>query len=198
MKRLGEQDIFSDARALAVLLGWGSGMTGPPASVGEGPGIDVTPGAVGLGGDTVLLYDSGGDPVAEFAATQAGLTAALAAATSGDAVWLPAATIAGDHTLPAGVHVIGVDRRASVLTGQITGTAGASVQSLSIARTANDASKLLAVVAPDSGRFDVSDCDLTVTQSGAGTGYAVGVLNHGGDVYLYGVSGTRTTGLKDA
>jgi hypothetical protein len=75
--------------------------------VGEGPGIDITADAVGLGGDTILLYDSGGNPVAEYAMSDAGFTTALAAATSGDVVVLPAGTISGDHTIPNGITVWG-------------------------------------------------------------------------------------------
>ena len=58
------------------MLGSGlvSGVAGD--SVQEGPGIDVIGAGrartVGLGGDTILLYDSAGAPVAEFAATGGG------------------------------------------------------------------------------------------------------------------------------
>lgn len=70
---------------------------------GEGPGIDVTTGgAIGLGGDTILLYDCGGAPVAEYAFSSAGLSAALAAADSGDIVWIPAGTITAGGGYEAG------------------------------------------------------------------------------------------------
>lgn len=69
-----------------------------PLTPQEGPGIDLDGPQIGLGGDTILLYDSGGSPVAEYAFTADGLTAALAAAASGDVVWLPAGTI----TAPSG------------------------------------------------------------------------------------------------
>jgi hypothetical protein len=65
--------------------------------VQEGPGIDVVRESntvtVGLGGDSILLYHADGSPVSEYEFTEAGLIAALAAATTGDAVILPAGTI---------------------------------------------------------------------------------------------------------
>lgn len=67
-------------------------------NAGEGPGIDVVNGVVGLGGDSVLLYHSSGSPVSEYAATTAGLVAALAGAVSGDIVLLPAKSIAAPAT----------------------------------------------------------------------------------------------------
>lgn len=75
--------------------------------VAEGPGLDVlrmTMGLrIGLGGDTVLLSDAGGEPIAEYAATGAGLEDALAAMGSGDFVRIPAAiTIDRAITVPAG------------------------------------------------------------------------------------------------
>lgn len=97
----------------------------PPTgdNVGEGPGIDLNLSGgieyIGLGGDSILLYDSGGNPVAEFTATSAGLDAALAAATAGDVVLLPACTIAADHTIPANVELTGTGVN-SVLSGNIT------------------------------------------------------------------------------
>lgn len=80
--------------------------------VDEGPGIDLVwsgkKAIVGLGGDTILLYDAGGEPAAEFSATGAGLEAALAAAGSGDVVYLPAAlTLDRAVVIPAGVSVQG-------------------------------------------------------------------------------------------
>ena len=76
----------------------------PPA---EGPGIDVATtnsGAagiyIGLGGDTILLYSADGDPVAEFAATDAGLDLASAAASANNKIIIPSNTVlTSDHTL---------------------------------------------------------------------------------------------------
>lgn len=153
--------------------------------IGEGPGIDITGTSpnqtVGIGGDTILLYDSGGSPVAEFAATDAGLDLASAAATAGDVVWLPAATITGDHALTAGVHYIGVSRYASILTGQITMGAGTTLECVTVSRTANDANALVGVLGPASEVAMLRDCDVSCVQSGSGAAYAVSVEG-GGDL----------------
>lgn len=155
------------------------------APVTEGPGIDVVSQTVGLGGDTILLYDSGNNPVAEFAATSAGLDAASAAAGLGDVVYIHAHSISGNHTLAAGVTYRGLGRRATVLTGQITLGASTVLQGLSVTRTANDANTLIAVVGPGTGTAYVYDCDLSALQAGAGTGYAVRVQSGGSIVARY-------------
>jgi len=163
--------------------------------MGEGPGIDIAGMFVGLGGDTILLYDSGGEPVAEFAATGAGLDAAGAAAVSGDVVWLRAATISGDHSLGAGVHYVGASRWASILTGQITLGDDTTLECCTVERTANDAGTLTGVVAPNSGTAKVRDCDVTCAQSGAGQAFAVSVEGTGDlEVWLCYLNGDSTGG----
>jgi hypothetical protein len=109
-------------------LVWGEGGDSALAagqSVAEGPDIDLvynSPGTaiIGRGGDSILLFDSGGQPVAEYAATSAGFAAALAAATSGDTIYIPSATISGNHTIALGVEVVGESNYNSVLSGIIT------------------------------------------------------------------------------
>lgn len=96
-----------------------SAIAATGAYMTEGPDIDLVGNRIGRGGDTILLFDSSGAPVAEFAMSAAGFTAALAAATSGDVIVLPAGTIAGNHTIPAGVTVWGFGWN-TILTGTIT------------------------------------------------------------------------------
>lgn len=95
----------------------GGGTGAVTLQVGEGPGIAVTGTTVGLGGDSVLLADSGGAVMREYPATATGFAAALAAAASGDRIDTPAGTLAGDHTIPAGVFVSGP---ATTFSGAIT------------------------------------------------------------------------------
>lgn len=77
-------------------------------NTGEGPGIDITADAVGLGGDTVLLFASDGSPVAEYAATNTGFAEAIAAASAGDLIQLPLAiTLTAAHAIPASVTLRG-------------------------------------------------------------------------------------------
>lgn len=149
----------------------------------EGPDIDLVVAAgittVGRGGDTVLLFDSGGNPLAEFAATSAGLDAASAAAAAGDVVWMPAVTIIDDHVFTAGVHYIGVSRWASILTGEITLGNATTLEICSITRTANDANDLKGIIAPAAGIARIRDCSISCTQAGAGDAYAVAVESGG-------------------
>ncbi len=89
----------------------------------EGPDIDLvnsgTEIIVGRAGNVLLLFDRDGAVLREYTATDAGLTEALAAAATGDVVWLPAGTITGNHTIPANIEVAGLGYN-SVLSGVIT------------------------------------------------------------------------------
>lgn len=148
------------------------------AAVTEGPDIDiVVSGAnkvIGRGGDTVLLFDSGGNPIAEYAASSAGFDAATAAATAGDIVEVPALTIPDDHSLKAGVHYIGKSRWATIFTGKLTFGIGTTLENCSIVRTANDASTLIGIQAPAAaGVAKVQNVDCDLTQSGSGDAYGV-------------------------
>jgi hypothetical protein len=146
----------------------------PFTLIGEGPGIDLVGNTVGLGGDTILLYDSGGLPVAEYAATSAGFDLALAAATSGDIVYLHSFTISGDHTIPDDITVMGMDRDRSILSGLITIGGNAAIDTLSIIRTANDANDLVGVKNTNSEEpAYIRNCTIDVRQSGAGNAYCI-------------------------
>jgi|WetSurMetagenome_2_1015567.scaffolds.fasta_scaffold08917_2 hypothetical protein len=174
--------------------GWNTINNGSTA----GADLRLTAGVMQRAGNGILLFNGGGAVLREFAATDAGLDLASAAAAAGDLVLLPLFTLAGNHTLTAGVHYAGSSRRGTILSGQITGAAGATLEHLSITRTANDANVLAALVGPAAGICYVTDCELAATQAGAGTGYAIAVGN--GDVYvydssLYGSTALTTEGL---
>ena len=163
--------------------------------LGEGPGLDIARSKVGLGGDTILHYDSGGNPVAEKPATAAGFDSLLGFAASGDVIWLPARTIGGDHSITAGVKIVGMSRYATILSGQITGGASSSIENLSINRTADSGDTIKGVVDPSSGTFRIHNCDVTVIQAGAGDARAISAETNGTTVdvwnsYLYGSSGS--------
>lgn len=151
-----------------------SQQVGGMLAAGEGPGIDVVSNLIGLGLDTILLADSAGSPAAEYAATDAGLTAALAAATSGDTVIIPSVSISGGPwTVPSGVAVLGLGRSVSVLSGYVTLGASARLIGLGITPSANSASDIYAVTGPGSGTAVVERCHIAPTQSGAGKAFAV-------------------------
>ena len=171
-------EAFRRRLEIPVISGGGTGAPSPHAltsahhtGVSAGPDIDLTPTGIGRGGDTILIFDSGGNPLAEFAATSAGLDLATAAATAGDKIELPARTISGAHVLGAGVHYAGLGP-ATVLTGQITGGSDGSLQNVAIARAASDANTLKGLVCP-AGAFTVRACDITCIQSGVGDCHGV-------------------------
>lgn len=91
-----ENNLTTLAKRLRPLLGrYIENLAGQ--LIGEGPGIDVVKSGnlnmVGLGGDTILLYHANGNPVSEYTFTDTGINAALAAATAGDIIQLPAGTL---------------------------------------------------------------------------------------------------------
>jgi hypothetical protein len=130
----------------------------------------------------IRLYDPTGPTVTDFEPTSAGLADAIAAATSGDTIWLPPGTYGGDHTIPAGVTVAGLSRKDVVLTGQVTTGDGTVLAHLSVNRTASQSADLIAVQGPPTGIAYVYDCILSAKNS-TGDGYAVytGV----GEIELY-------------
>jgi hypothetical protein len=147
-------------------------------TVGEGPGIDVVGATVGLGGDTVLLYDAGGDPVREYAADATGLAAALAAAASGDIVEIPAGTITANPTIGAGVTLRGRGW-ASIINGYVLGGVNSKLDNCKVYQSVNTSSDIVGVIGPDAaGTFYVRDVFIELIQAGAGK--ALGALARGG------------------
>lgn len=73
----------------------------------------------------IYLWPTDGSTPSDYAPTEAGLTAALAAAVSGDTVWLPSMSIAltAGVTLIAGTTLIGIDESAVLSFTGFSGTA---------------------------------------------------------------------------
>ena len=176
-----------------TLVHWGF----PGGIVQEGPGIDITGSKrIGIGHDSILLMNSSSNvPAMEYAVNSTGFDAAIAAAASGDVILLPAQDISGNHTITAGVKVVGYSRYATQLTGQITmGGADATLENLSIIRTANNSTTYKCLINPSSGTSYVHSCDIKITQSGSGNAYAVSLDNAGNleiwNSLTYGYSGS--------
>jgi len=106
-----------------------------------------------------------------YEATTAGLDAAIAAATSGDMISLPPSSIDGNHSVPAGVSLFGIDRSRSILTGQITLAANAHLGKVSVVRSGSSGGGLTGVILAGSNAR-VQDCVVSISNSG---GNAVGV-----------------------
>jgi len=139
-------------------------------------GVDA--GLMGPALHKILVFHADGSAVEAFEATSAGLDAALAAAVSGDVIQAVVGTIAGDHTVGAGVEVVGRGRENSIFSGQITLSDGAVLRELSVVRSAAQAGDLIGVVAPASGMAYVVGCDLMVNNA-TGDGFACyGDLTH--------------------
>lgn len=153
--------------------------------IGEGPDIDITGTSptqtVGRGGDSILLFDSAGAPCAEFAATDAGLTLALAAmlADGGGVVELPDVTISGGPWTVSAGTLRGHSRFGSVLDGAVTVSTDCQLERLSVIRSEDDAGSLYCVALEDDAR--VEGCLISMTNA---TGDAYGVYaQHDGDCY---------------
>jgi len=195
--------VYAPATSSGIIYSNGSGIGGGSITVSNKVigGADIvvnqvnTDFQVSRNGNGILLFSSTGIVLQEFDANSTGLDAASAAAAEDDQILLPVVVIEDDHTLADGVHYAGVSRRGSILTGQITGGAESSLERLSITRTANDTSKLCAVVSPISGDLYITDCELSATQSGAGTGYAISVQE--GNVYIYNSRAYGSTSMTD-
>jgi len=154
-------------------FGSGGGGVGPPT---EGPGIDIVGLQVGLGGDTVLLYDDGGNPVAEYAT----ITLALAAAAVGNLVWVPQGVFTEDITIPAGVTVASL-ANGSIIAGAVTLAGDDShIKGMIIQLVGDSAGALVGITGPATGVGLINDCSVSVTNNGAGD--AIGVMGDDGDM----------------
>jgi len=151
----------------------------------------------GVNLNKILLMDLSIGDYNEFAITNSGFSSALSSAASGDVIIIPPCSISGDHTITDGVKVVGLSRWATILTGQITGGNGASIETLSIERSANDATTLIGVDSPASGTLYIRDCDIEADQSGSGDARGISADLNGTFIecwgcYLYGNSGSGT------
>ncbi len=153
----------------------------------EGPDIDLVDSGthitVGRGGDTILLYDSGGTVLREYAHTDAGLITGLAAMDAGDVLWKPAGTITGGPWTVANGTLCGLSREDSILDGQIILLDGAALANLTVARSETEAGALLSVTIGATGTARVYACNIVIDQNGAGDAY--GVYTSGGTLYVY-------------
>lgn len=121
----------------------------------------------------VLLYDTSAGKVSVYAGDSDGLDAALAGAAAGDIIILPPGTISGDHSLVANVKVVGFSRYATILSGEITGASGASLERLTILRTVATVGDEACVHAPASGTVYIDDCHIEINQSSSGNCYGL-------------------------
>lgn len=122
-------------------------------------------GSIILFASTIVQYDS----------DDTGMVAAIAAATSGDTIWIPPSTYANDYTVPAGVTLHGESRADVVFSGHIALGSGSTLESLSVIRSKNDTSTYYGVMAVlEAGQTaEIFNCTISVTQAGGGSGYGL-------------------------
>lgn len=156
--RLGRRSFHLDAEELYVLL---NGPVPTPAFASSAALYRIW-----------LTHADGSSPQ-DYGVSEAGLLAANSAASSGDIIKLPTGTYSGDVTITDGVKVVGESRYATILSGEITGGDDASIENLSVIRTANDGNTLKGVIMAVAGTFYLNGCDIEVTQSGGGDARAL-------------------------
>jgi hypothetical protein len=81
--------------------------------------IDTIIGGVEKYGNSILLYHASGADLTDYPLTDDGLFQALSEASPGDAITVPAVTLVGNQTVPAGVILIGMGM-STIFTGEIT------------------------------------------------------------------------------
>lgn len=144
-----------------------------------GAGNAVT---VARAGNKVLLFDAANDVLREYAKSGAGLTAALAAAASGDVVQCPPGTYSGDFVVPARVTLAG-SGWTTVLSGEVSLLNGAYIVGLKISVSESSAGTLRGLTGPDDGSACALLVNVVCENTGAGSAYAV--CPGGAELYLY-------------
>lgn len=141
----------------------------------------------------IILYDASGQVKREYSFSLDGLNAALAAAESGDVVWLPAGSLATDITVPEGVAVVG-DGMNCIIAGTVILGAGAELRDMTVEVSDDLESEIVAVIGPDSGTAYIWDCVIFAYSCGATN--AIGVQAQSGNVILQGceVNGESVSG----
>lgn len=158
----------------------------PHEGGGNVQGVD--PGNLGFG-NKIIHFDADGNDLTLYPATQDGLNDALAAANTGDTVWLPSRTIAltTGVVVPADVTVRGIDRDRAVLSGgSVTLGNGSILQDFKITRTANNSNPLYGVIGPGVVGQAATCLGLKVTCTQSGSGDAAGLAIQSGDVETWG------------
>jgi len=140
-----------------------------------------TSGSIGAGGGgtglkyKVYLYDESLGVVSPYNANYSGLSDAISAAASGDVIFFPNVTIAGNITVPDGVSIVGISREQSILDGQVTIGDDSSIENMSIITSGSTAGTIKGIASVASKTFYVYDCNIEITQNGPGSAYALSI-----------------------
>lgn len=165
--RLGQQSLWRDLRWIR-------------ASMTQ---VALPPGSTANEWANIILIRAATATSAVFPVTAAGLTAALAAASSGDMVWIPPSTLADDFVIPAGVGVTSMGNK-TILEGQVTLNANTHLYSIILLKSYNEAGTVTGVIGPASGTAYLDDTSVKITNTGAGDVHAVAV-SEGGNIEIW-------------
>lgn len=166
MKSVNKGSEVWDNLDVFALRKLGGGVSGPGGG-GSGGGIPIF---------AISLYDLSAKAIAVYSPTEAGFAAAIGAAASGDVIRVPNGTITGNHSIPAGVTVAGFGREGSIFSGQITMGDGAALIDAGVVRSVTSGAAEYGVIGPGSGAAYLRNCRISVSQAGAGQGYALEVM----------------------
>jgi hypothetical protein len=189
VKRINQR--WSDRAGGAVI-----GISGGEAvTLAAGADIHVSGYAIARKGREILRFSAAGALCAEYAASSAGIAAAIAAASTGDVIQLPARTIAADVSVPAGVALIGRGWN-SVINGTLTLADGASAAHLKVYQSDDSADDLIGVIGPAAGTAAIRDVQVALIQGGGGS--VLGLLSNGGTLRAYECEVWATTAYGNA
>jgi len=154
IRKLGRVDPVYDALRVQTMMLPFAGGSGVPSA------------AIAFGKIIVIHHDGGGAEI--FPVTAAGLTAALAAADAGDAVWLPPmAALIGNWTIPVGIGVQAYGKKANLqatLTGVVTLSASSFLNSVYVNPSISSGGAVAGVIGPAAGV--AAPCASSVRTSG--------------------------------
>lgn len=113
-----------------------------------------------------------------YSADDNGFALALSGTTvNGDIIIIPAITLLNDYTIPRGVSIQGIDRRYTILKGQITLDAYSDIMSLSINRSVDSASPVMGINAIFvSGTAYIFDTNIYVENTNNGGVHSVSTI----------------------
>jgi hypothetical protein len=142
---------------------------------------------VARSGNKILRFNRDQSLLDERSLTPAGLSAALAGASLGDIVFLPACYITINPrsilTVPDGVHVVGQSVGGSTIDGAIILGSGATLENLILRRSATDSAEIVGVTGGATGSTPgrLASCRIEVSN----TGDAVALDSNGIDLIVW-------------
>ena len=131
---------------------------------------------------------SGGVSTAMYDPTATGLNMAIDAAIAGDVIFMPDVDIAGNFYIPAGINLVGVSSRESIIEGQVTIEPACLLENLKLINQANSADGIYTVIAAESTDSSelsrIKGCEIYAYQCGSGSTVAVYISGSGVDLLV--------------